>query len=301
MTLASARRTWECEDRLDTFLQILAQGAVLGGVYALIALALAIVFSVTHQLNFAHGDLMAIAMYLALVGSKAMGIDPYLAILAIAPLMFMFGFAVFRLIFSPMLTAPHLVVIQVTLALSFVIQSALLLTFSSNFQTVHSVLSGKILSVGPVSLSASPALAFTVSILLALITYVVIRHTDLGRKVLAVAEDSEAASLSGINVGLVQALVFAAAVGVLGIAGPLVAPILVLQPTAGLHLTLISFIVFILGGTNNYIGTFVAGLIIGLAEALSSLYMRPPELAAAVPYLIFTLFLLVRPKGILER
>ncbi len=61
------------------------------------------------------------------------------------------------------------------------------------------------------------------------------------------------------------------------------------------------FIVFILGGTNNYIGTLVAGLIIGLAEALSSLYMRPPELAAAVPYLIFTLFLLVRPKGILER
>ncbi len=286
---------------MDTALQVLTQGAVLGGVYALIALALAIVYSVTHQLNFAHGDLMAIAMYLALVASRSMGVDPYLAILLIAPVMFVAGFALFRLVFTPMLSAPHLVVIQVTLALSFVVQSALLLSFSSNFQTVQSVLSGKILRIGPVSLSAAPVLAFTVSIVLALLAFYVIRHTDFGRKILAIAEDSEAAALSGINVGLVQATVFAAAVAVLGVAGPLVAPIVVLQPTTGLHLTLIAFIVFILGGPNNYIGTLVAGLIIGLAEALSALYMRPPELAPAVPYLLFVLFLLVRPRGVLER
>lgn len=286
---------------MDTFLQILTQGAVLGGVYALIALALAIVYSVTHQLNFAHGDLMAVAMYLALVGFKVLGLDPYVSILIIAPLMFCGGLLLFKGIFAPMLSAPHLVVIQVTLALSFVVQSALLLIFTSNFQTVHSVLSGKILTFGPVSLSAAPVLAFSVSIVLALAAYWVIGHTDFGRKVLAVAEDSEAAALSGINVGMVQALVFSTAVAVLGIAGPLVAPILVLQPSAGLHLTLVAFIVFILGGTNNYIGTLVAGLIIGLAEALSSLYMRPPEFAAAVPYVIFVLFLLARPKGVLER
>ncbi|NKE68887.1 branched-chain amino acid ABC transporter permease [Ramlibacter sp. RBP-2] len=286
---------------MDTALQIFTQGAVLGGVYALIALALAIVYSVTHQLNFAHGDLMAIAMYLALLGSASLGVDPYVAVLAIAPIMFISGFALFRLVFAPMLSAPHLVVIQVTLALSFVVQSALLLTFSSNFHTVQSVLSGKILRLGSVSLSAAPVLAFAVSIVLALLAFYVIRRTDFGRKVLAVAEDSEAASLSGVNVGLVQATVFATALAVLGIAGPLVAPILVLQPTVGLHLTLISFIVFILGGMNNYIGTLVAGLIIGLAEALSSLYMRPAELAPAVPYLIFVLFLLVRPEGVLER
>jgi branched-chain amino acid transport system permease protein len=286
---------------MDTFLQVLTQGAVLGGVYALIALALAIVYSVTHQLNFAHGDLMAVAMYLALVGSHALGLDPYVSIALIAPIMFFAGFLLFRVVFASMLHAPHLVVIQVTLALSFVIQSTLLLAFSAHFQTVHSVLSGEILNLGPVSLSAAPVLAFTVSIVLGVLAFVVIRYTDFGRRVLAVAEDSEAAALSGINVALVQALVFATAVGVLGVAGPLVAPILVLQPTAGLHLTLISFIVFILGGANNYIGTLVAGLIIGLSEALSSLYMRPAEFAAAVPYLIFTIFLLVRPKGVLER
>lgn len=286
---------------MDTLLQILSQGLVLGGVYALMALALAIVYSVTHQLNFAHGDLMVVGMYAAFWGSRSFNADPYTAILVIAPLMFIFGFVLFRVVFVPMLAAPHLVVIQVTLALSFIIQSALLLTFTSNFQTVHSVLSGRILHIGPVMLSAAPVLAFGVSIVLALAAFYVIRHTDFGRRVLAVAEDREAASLAGVNVTLLQATVFAAAVAVMGVAGPLVAPMMVLQPTTGLHLTLISFIVFILGGANNYLGTLLAGLIIGLSESLSSLYMRPPEFAAAVPYLLFVLFLLVRPKGVLER
>lgn len=286
---------------METLLQITTQGVVLGGIYALIALALAIVFSVTHQLNFSHGDLMTVAMYLALTAATVFSLDPYVAAFAISPIMFGSGYLLFRLIFGQMLKAPLLVVIQVTLALSFIIQSALLLIYSSNLQTVHSVLSAKILTVGPVSISAAPLLAFVVAVLLAVAAFGVIRYSDFGRKILAVAEDSEAASLCGVNVEFVQAIVFATAVGVLGIVGPLVSPILVLQPTTGLHLTLISFIVFILGGTNNYIGTFVAGLIIGLSEAFASLYMKPAELAAAVPYIIFMAFLLLRPSGVMGR
>lgn len=286
---------------MDTLLQIFSQGLVLGGVYALMALALAIVYSVTHQLNFAHGDLMVVGMYMALLSTSAFEVDPYFAIIIIAPLMFIIGFLLFRVVFAPMLAAPHLVMIQVTLALSFIIQSALLLIFSSNFQTVHSVLSGKILQIGPVRLAAAPVLAFWASVVLALGAYYVIRHTEFGKRVLAVAEDRDAAALAGINVALVQAVVFATAVAVMGIAGPLVAPMMVLQPSAGLHLTLISFIVFILGGANNYLGALLAGLIIGLSESLSSLYMQPPDFAPAVPYLIFVIFLLIRPKGVLER
>jgi branched-chain amino acid transport system permease protein len=286
---------------MDTILQILAQGVVLGGIYALVALALAIVYSVTHQLNFAHGDLMAISMYLAFSASQTYSVDPYLAILVIAPLMFVAGFAGFRLIFAPMLHAPLLVVIQVTLALSFIIQSALLLIYTGDYQTVQTVLTGKIISLGPVSLSAAPVLALGAAIVLAGAAFYVIGFTDFGRKILAVAEDSEAAALSGVNVRMVQSIVFAAAVAVLGVVGPLMAPILILQPTVGLHLTLISFIVFILGGTNNYIGTLVAGIIIGVSEALGSLYISPPELAAAVPYAVFMAFLIFRPGGVLGR
>lgn len=283
---------------MNTLLQILLQGLLLGGIYALIALALAIVYSVTHQLNFAHGDLISISMYLALFGATAFKCDPYVSILIISPIMFGLGLLLFRGLFGPMLNAPLLVVVQVTLALSFVVQSALLIVFSSNFQSVQSILSGTNLSIGPVTVSAPPLLAFAAATVLAGLCFWVITRTHFGRTVLAVAEDAEAASLCGVKVLRVQTLVFAGALGVLGIVGPLLAPILILQPTVGLHLTLISFIVFILGGTSNYLGTFIAGIIIGISESVAALYMQPPELAAAVPYLIFMIFLLVRPQGI---
>lgn len=286
---------------METLTQIVAQGIMLGGIYALIALAMTIVYSVTHQLNFAHGDLNSIAMYLALFASVTLGMDPYVSVLIIAPLMFLFGVVLFTLVFYPMIKAPLLVVIQVTLALSFIIQSAIHLAFTSNFLTVQSVLSGKTFRFAGASLALTSLLPFFVAILLATISYYVIRYTDFGRQVRAVAEDADAASLSGIKVRRIQVLVFACAVGILGIVGPLVAPVFVLQPTFGLHLSLISFIVFILGGSTNYLGTFVAGLIIGISESLASLYMRPPELAATVPYLIFIAFLLFRPEGLLRK
>lgn len=286
---------------METLTQIVAQGIMLGGIYALIALAMTIVYSVTHQLNFAHGDLNSVAMYLALFASATFGMDPYVSVLIIAPLMFLFGVVLFVLVFYPMIKAPLLVVIQVTLALSFIIQSAIHLAFTSNFLTVQSVLSGKTARFAGASLALTSLLPFFVAILLATISYYVIRYTDFGRQVRAVAEDADAASLSGIKVRRIQVLVFACAVGMLGIVGPLVAPVFVLQPTFGLHLSLISFIVFILGGSTNYPGTFVAGLVIGISESLASLYMQPPELAATVPYLIFIAFLLFRPEGLLRK
>lgn len=286
---------------MDTLAQIIAQGIMLGGIYALIALAMTIVYSVTHQLNFAHGDINSVAMYLALFASAALGMDPYVSVLIIAPVMFLLGVMLFGLVFYPMLKAPLLVVIQLTLALSFIIQSAIHLAFTSNFVTVQSALSGRTIQIAGASIALTSLVPFFVAIALAIISYYVIRYTDFGRQVRAVAEDAEAASLSGIKVRRIQVLVFASAVGILGIVGPLVAPIFVLQPTIGLHLTLISFIVFILGGSTNYLGTFVAGLVIGISEALASLYMRPPELGATVPYILFIVFLLLRPEGILRK
>jgi branched-chain amino acid transport system permease protein len=129
--------------------------------------------------------------------------------------------------------------------------------------------------------------------------FLLLRRTDFGRAVRAVAEDADAAALCGLNVKRVQALVFSGALLVLGMVGPMLTPVFILEPSIGLHLTLVSFIVFILGGTNNFLGTLLAGIIIGLAEAFGSLYMQPPALAAVVPYVIFILVLVVRPRGVL--
>lgn len=285
---------------MDILLQVAVQGVLFGGIYALMALALAIVYSITHQLNFAHGSLIVIGMYLSLLGSGLFGFGPYISAVAIAPIMFIGGFVLFRAIFAPMMSAPLLLVVQVTLALAIIIQSVLLIAFGSDYQTVSSSLTGIILTLGSVRLGSTSVLAFSVSVVLVLVSYYSLRHTEFGKRVSAVAEDSQAAALVGINVPLVQASVFAAAMAIMGIVGALIAPVIVFQPISGLHFTLISFIVFILGGVNNFIGTFIAGLIIGLAESLSALYIYP-GIAPTIPYVIFVVFLIIRPNGVMER
>lgn len=286
---------------MDTFLQGLAQGVAIGGIYGLITMALTAVYSVTRLLNFAHGDLMAVAMYMAFAASSVWGIGPYASIVFIAPAMVLLGAALFYLVFARMLRSHVLLVIQVTLGIGFVIQSLLLVVFSANYRTVPSGLAAQRLFVGPVILQAPYVVAFAVSITLALLFYGLLHHTEFGRHVRAVAEDADAAALSGINVRHVQLLVFAGSLGVLGVVGPLVTPIFILEPTVGLHHTLIAFIVLILGGVTNFLGTFVAGIIIGVAEALGALYINPPAYAAVMPYLIFILFLLIKPSGVLSR
>ena len=286
---------------METFIQGLVQGLAIGGIYGLITMALTAVYSVTRLLNFAHGDLTVIAMYLALTGVKWLGVDPYLSILVIAPLMFGLGMVLFHVIFERVLRAHVLLVIQVTLGLGFVIQSALLMIFTANYQTVQSFLTGKKIVLGQIVFQATFLVAFVVSVLMALLFFWMLHRTTFGRKVRAVAEDPSAASLCGISVRWVQMIVFAGALGALGVVGPLVAPVFIVEPTLGLHLTLVAFIVLILGGVTNFIGTFVAGIIIGLAEALGGLYMNPPEFAGVIPYGIFILFLLVRPSGVLGR
>jgi Branched-chain amino acid ABC-type transport system, permease components len=286
---------------MDTFIQGLVQGLAIGGIYGLITMALTAVYSVTRLLNFAHGDLMVIAMYLALTGVRWLGIDPYLSILFIAPLMFGFGIVLFHLVFERVLRAHVLLVVQVTLGLGFVIQSALLMIYSANYQAVQSFLTGRKIVLGQIVFQATFLVAFVVSVLMALLFFWMLNRTTFGRKVRAVAEDPTAASLCGISVRWVQMIVFAGALGTLGVVGPLVAPVFIVEPTLGLHLTLVAFIVLILGGVTNFIGTFVAGVIIGLAEALGGLYMTPPEFAGILPYGIFILFLLLRPSGVLGR
>lgn len=283
---------------MNTFLQVLVMGIALGGVYALIAFALAIVYSVTRLLNFSHGDLMAVAMYFALIGFTWLGLDPYLSMFIISPIMFCLGMLLFYLIFSRVLRAELLLVVQITLGMVFVIENGLLMIFSANYQIIPTVLSGERWFLGPVILRAPLFVAFLVSVALAVVFFFILFKTDFGRAVRAIAEDPIGAALAGINVRKIQMLVFSGSLGVLGLVGPLVTPVFILEPSIGLHLSLISFIVLILGGSNNFLGILVAGIIIGLSESFGSYYMNPPELAAMVPYVIFILVLFARPRGV---
>jgi branched-chain amino acid transport system permease protein len=280
------------------FFQAVIQGIMMGSVYFLIASGLTMIFAVTRLLNFAQGDFMVVAMYTCLVLFSSLQLDPYISILLVMPFMFAFGFLIYHFLVRRVLRAHILMVIQLTLGLVFIVEGGLLLIFKADYKTVPTFLTASKMYVGPFIIGAPLLAAFLVSVLIAALLFWILKSTDFGRAVRAVAQSPEAAALMGIHVSRIQMQVFGIGFLLLGIASPMVIPLLTMMPFMGLHLTLFAFIILVLGGMGNFLGAMLGALILGVAEALGYLHLGA-GFAPAVPYSIFILMLLFRPQGLL--
>lgn len=278
--------------------QAVIQGLMLGAIYGLIGLGITMVYAITGLLNFAHGDFMAIAMYLCLALFSRFDVDPYVSALLAVPTLFVLGLLVYHFLFRRVLKAELLMVVQLTLGMVFIIESTLLLSFTADYESVPNVMHAVRFMLGPITISGSYLVTFLVGGGAGVALYWVLRKTDLGRQIRAISQNKEAAALMGINTTRVQMLVFAMAIALLGLAGSLTTSILTLEPYMGLGLTLFAFIVFVMGGVGNFLGTLVAGYLLGIADAMGSLFIGG-HLGAIVPYGLFVLMLLIRPQGIL--
>lgn len=270
----------------------------MGAIYALVTLSMTLIFSVSGLLNFAHGDLMVLAMYVAYLVYKIFGLDPYLSAALIAILFFGLGFVLFRFFVKPTLDSGVLAGAQLTLGFVFVIQNGILLGFGGDYISVPTMLSNRNLALGPLSLPW-PLLTGSVTALgLGGLLYFVLMKTDYGRQVRAITQNPDAAALMGVPIARVQAVAFALGLALLGLTGPLIVAQFTLTPAMGLDFTLLALIVMVFGGIGNFIGTMVAGVIVGVAEGLGSLYFGG-TVGAMVPYSILILVLLFRPHGLL--
>lgn len=270
----------------------------MGAIYALVTLSMTLIFSVSGLLNFAHGDLMVLAMYVAYLVYKIFGLDPYLSAALIAMLFFGLGFVLFRFFVKPTLDSGVLAGAQLTLGFVFVIQNGILLGFGGDYISVPTMLSNHNLALGPLSLPW-PLLTGSVTALgLGGLLYFVLMKTDYGRQVRAITQNPDAAALMGVPIARVQAVAFALGLALLGLTGPLIVAQFTLTPAMGLDFTLLALIVMVFGGIGNFIGTMVAGVIVGVAEGLGSLYFGG-TVGAMVPYSILILVLLFRPHGLL--
>ncbi|MBW1681225.1 MAG: branched-chain amino acid ABC transporter permease [Deltaproteobacteria bacterium] len=278
--------------------QALIQGLMLGAIYGLIGLGITMVYAITGLLNFAHGDFMAIAMYLCLALFTHFNMDPYLSSLIAVPALFVLGLLVYHFLFRRVLKAELLMVVQLTLGMVFIIESSLLLTFTADYESVPNILHAVRFSLGPLSVSGSYLATFLVGGGAGAALYWVLQKTDLGRQIRAISQNKDAATLMGINTTRIQMIVFALAIALLGLSGSLTTSILTMEPYMGLELTLFAFIVFVMGGVGNFLGTLVAGYLLGIADAMGSLFIGG-HLGAMVPYGLFVLLLLFRPQGIL--
>ena len=282
---------------LGLFAQAIINGVMKGGIYALLAAGGTMVYAVSHIFNFAHGEFMALSMYGCFVFFAYLGVEPYLSMLIMIPLLFGIGYLLFVFVFRRVLEIYFLMTVQLTLGMIFIIQSILMVVFKSDTQTVDSFASTLVWNVGPVSFWGPLVIGLIVATLVLGMLYWMIAKTDFGRAIRALIQNRTAASLLGVNVASIQALVFAIGIALAALAGGLLSPVLAITPTMGLHLTLLTFIIMMLGGLGNFIGSLVAAIIIGLAESFSGIYIAS-EMGKAVPFAIFILILLFRREGL---
>ncbi len=283
---------------LETILQLTINGLLLGGIYALIAIGLTLIFGVVRIINFAQGEFLMVGMFATFWVFSLLKIDPYIAIFIFTPLLFLLGMGTERVIIKPIQNAPALAQIFSTFGLSIVLQNGALMFWKSDYRSLETVYSNAVISWAGLMVNVPRLVAFLVAVGIVIFLYLFLQRTYLGKAMNAVAQDRDAAQLMGVDINKVYMLAFGLGIGLEGLAGALIMPIYATYPTVGFTFGLIAFVVVVLGGLGNMIGAFLGGLVIGLVESFSGFYISP-ELNTAIYFLIFVLVLIIRPQGLM--
>ena len=281
---------------IDTILQ----GVLLGGLYALFAAGLSLVFGIMRLVNLAHGDLIILAAYLILVIVSALGLNPFLAALIAMPVMFALGYGLQRVVLNRVLGNDILPPLLVTFGLSIVIQNALLQGFSADSQRIGAgALETASVDFGPVTLGVMPMLTFASAILVIVGLNQLFYRTALGRAFRATSDDPVTASLMGIKPNAVFAQATGIAMIVVTIASLYLGMRANFDPTIGPARLIYAFEAVIIGGLGSLWGTLAGGVIIGVAQTLGAAVN--PEWQILAGHVAFLLVLLVRPRGLFPR
>jgi branched-chain amino acid transport system permease protein len=272
-------------------------GLMTGAVYALIALGLTLIYGVLHIINFAHGALLTAAMFAAFFAHKLLGLDPYVAALGLTPLFFLLGYGLQRFVIGPAAHGEDRNILLVTLGLAVVIENALLYAFRADTRTINLPYAFDVVEVGTAFLAVPRVIAFIVVVAVALALWLIMRWTDTGKAIRAVAKEKRGAELVGIDVAHIYAITFGLGTACLAIAACLLIPTYYVNPQAGNAFVLIAFTIVVLGGMGSVTGALIGGLFVGVVEGLSSLYLGE-SLGQIGIFAMFILVLLFRPSGL---
>jgi branched-chain amino acid transport system permease protein len=272
-------------------------GLMTGAVYALVALGLTLIYGVLHIINFAHGALLTAAMFAAFFANHWLGLDPYVAVFLLAPLFFALGYALQRFIIGPAAHGEDRNILLVTLGLAVVIENALLYAFRADTRTLDLPYSFDTIQFGPAFIAVPRVVAFGAVIAVTLALWLIMRFTDTGKAIRAVAKEKLGAELAGIDVAHVYAVTFGLGTACLAVAACLLIPSYYVNPSAGNAFVLIAFTVVVLGGMGSVAGALIGGLFVGVVESLSGLWLGE-SLGQIGIFVMFILVLLLRPSGL---
>ncbi|MBI3028332.1 MAG: branched-chain amino acid ABC transporter permease [Candidatus Rokubacteria bacterium] len=271
---------------------------MLGGLYALVALGLTLIFGVMKIINFAHGALMMWAMYASFWLAKLGGVDPYLSLAVTLPVGFAAGYAIQRAVITPVLEAPEHNQLLMTLGLALFLENLALLAFKADPRTLLVSYSQASVSLGPILLSLPRLLAFAGALAVTLLLFLFLKFTDLGKALRAAAEERDGAALVGIPVRRVYAVAFGIGTACVTAAGAMAVPFFYVSPEVGNTLVITAFVVVVLGGMGSFAGALAGGLLVGVVESLGGLFVHG-SLAQIGIFALFILVLLFKPSGLL--
>lgn len=284
---------------MESFLQTLIAGLLLGGLYALIGIGMTLIMGVMGIINLAHGQMMMLAMYLTYVCFHFLGLDPYLTLFVSVPCLFLIGVGVQKYTLNPLLKVESLLPenqVLMTVGVGMVMTEVARFIFSSNYVSVKTSYSDATFFIGGISFSMALTIAFVFACVLTGAMFWFLLKTDLGRSIRAVAQDAEAASLMGVNAERIRTITMGMGAGLVAAAGTLLLPIYYLFPDIGGPFTRKAFVITILGGLGSTVGAILGGVTLGLAEAFGATYIGM-DFEDMMGLVIFILVLLFLPGG----
>jgi branched-chain amino acid transport system permease protein len=284
----------------ELVLNVVVAGVLTGLVYGLMALGLSVIFGVVRVVNFAHGEMMTVAMYAAAALFAAFSLDPFLAVLPVAAVFFLLGYALQAGIINPFITRPEHSQFMLLVAVAIILVNALLILFGPDARNVQVDYQLESYELGKLLIDKARVFAAGLAVVAALLLFSFFRFTLTGKAIRACADNYLGARVVGLNVKHLYALTFGLGSACVAVAGCALVLLVDVTPGLGPYYTLLAFVIVIVGGLGSMGGALLGGVLIGVSEALAGLFIAPSA-KSMFSFGLLILVLLLRPQGLLGR
>jgi branched-chain amino acid transport system permease protein len=285
---------------LDLVVNVVIAGLLTGLVYGLMALGLSVIFGVVRVVNFAHGEMMTIAMYAATVLFAALKLDPFLALVPVAAAFFVFGYALQAGLINPFITRPEHSQFMLLVAVAIIMVNALLMIFGPDARNVQVDYQLESFEIGRILIDKARLYSALVAIAAAAALFAFFRFTLTGKAIRACADNYLGAKVVGLNVKKYYSLTFGLGSACVAVAGCAMVLLVDVTPPLGPYYTLLAFVIVIVGGLGSMTGALLGGVLIGVSEALAGLFIAPSA-KSMFSFGLLILVLLLRPQGLLGK
>ena len=284
----------------EIYLNVAVSGLLTGLVYGLMAVGLSVIFGVVRVVNFAHGEMMTVAMYLAIVLFNSLGLDPLVMAVPLAGVLFVLGYVMQAGLINPFITRPEYSQFMLLIAVAIIVVNVLLIAFGPDARSVQTSYAFDSFLVGPLIIDATKVYAGAATLVITAALFAFFQFAPLGKAIRACADNYTGALIVGLNVKHLYALTFGIGAACVGAAGSMLVLLVDVTPSLGPALTLLAFIIVITGGLGSMAGAVLGGLLIGFTEAMAGLFFTPSA-KSMFSFGLLDLVLLFRPQGILGK